>query len=96
MVIAAFAFLLSIAFAFYMIDAVVQLGIVGALTPFLVASWPFKATSQYTSSGFKMLLNSAFIFVFIGLAVITTDLRNRGILVMQIRARIYCVLPCLL
>lgn len=68
-VIAAFAFLLSIAFAFYMIDAVVQLGIVGALTPFLVASWPFKATSQYTSSGFKMLLNSAFIFVFIGLAV---------------------------
>lgn len=68
-VIAAFAFLLSIAFAFYMIDAVVQLGIVGGLAPFLVASWPFKITSQYAGTGFKMLLNSAFIFLFIGLTV---------------------------
>lgn len=69
LVFAVFGFLLSIAFAFYMIDAVVQLGIVGALMPFLIASWPFKITSQYTGTGFKMLLNSAFIFVFIGLTV---------------------------
>lgn len=69
LVFAVFGFLLSIAFAFYMIDAVVQLGIVGALMPFLIASWPFKATSQYAGTGFKMLLNSAFIFVFIGLTV---------------------------
>ena len=69
LVFAVFGFLLSIAFAFYMIDAVVQLGIVGALMPFLIASWPFKITSQYAGTGFKMLLNSAFIFVFIGLTV---------------------------
>ena len=69
MVFAIFGFLLSLAFAFYMIDAVVQLGIVGALMPFLIASWPFKVTSQYAGTGFKMLLNSAFIFVFIGLTV---------------------------
>lgn len=69
LVFAGFGFLLSIAFAFYMIDAVVQLGIVGALMPFLIASWPFKITSQYAGTGFKMLLNSAFIFVFIGLTV---------------------------
>lgn len=69
LVFAVFGFLLSIAFAFYIIDAVVQLGIVGALMPFLIASWPFKVTSQYAGTGFKMLLNSAFIFVFIGLTV---------------------------
>ncbi|MBS4772929.1 MAG: hypothetical protein KHX55_01475 [Proteobacteria bacterium] len=69
LILAVFGFLLSIAFAFYMIDAVVQLGIVGALMPFLIASWPFKVTSQYAGTGFKMLLNSAFIFVFIGLTV---------------------------
>ncbi|MBE6459126.1 MAG: type IV secretion system protein [Alphaproteobacteria bacterium] len=69
LVFAIFGFLLSLAFAFYMIDAVVQLGIVGALMPFLIASWPFKVTSQYAGTGFKMLLNSAFIFVFIGLTV---------------------------
>lgn len=77
LVIAAFAFLLSIAFAFYMIDAVVQLGIVGALMPFLIASWPFKVTAQYAGTGFKMLLNSVFVFVFIGL-VVSVDLNLIG------------------
>jgi hypothetical protein len=62
-----FGFLMSVALIFYMFDAVVQLGIVGALLPFLVASWPFKITSKYTSTGFKMFLNSLFNFMMIGL-----------------------------
>lgn len=66
---AAFGFLLSIAYAFYMLDAVVQMGIFGALTPFLIACWPFKLTAKYTSTGFNMLMNSAFVFVFIGLCL---------------------------
>ena len=68
-VIAIFGFLLSIAFAFYLMDAVVQLGIVGALMPFLIACWPFKITSKYASTGFNMVLNSFFVFVFIGLVI---------------------------
>ncbi len=68
-VIAIFGFLLSIAFAFYIMDAVVQLGVVGALMPFLIACWPFKITSKYTTTGFNMILNSFFIFVFIGLVI---------------------------
>ena len=64
-----FGFLLSIAFVFYLFDAVVQLGIVGALLPFLIASWPFKITSKYTSTGFKMFLNSVFTFIMIGIIV---------------------------
>lgn len=76
-ILAAFGFLLSIAFAFYLVDAVVQLGIVGALLPFLIASWPFKSTTKYANTGFQMLLNSAFIFVFMGL-VVSVNLRLVG------------------
>jgi len=60
-------FLLSLAFVFYILDAIVQLGIVGALLPFLVACWPFKITSKYTSAGFKIFLNSIFTFMMMGL-----------------------------
>ena len=66
---AGFGFLLCMAFIFYMLDAVVQLGIVGGLLPFLIASWPFKITSKYTSTGFKMLLNSIFTFMVMGFVV---------------------------
>ena len=55
--------LLGIAFAFYLLDSVIQLGMVGALLPFMVASWPFKKTSKYTTNGFKMYLNSLFTFM---------------------------------
>lgn len=64
-----FGFLLCLGFIFYLLDAVVQLGFVGALLPFLIASWPFKMTSKYTSTGFKLLLNSIFTFVMMGVVV---------------------------
>ncbi len=70
---AVFGLLLSLAFAFYLIDAVVQLGIVGALMPFLIACWPFKLTAGYTKKGVEIILNSFFVFVFLGL-VITANL----------------------
>ena len=37
--------------------------------PFLIACWPFKLTAGYTAKGFSMLLNSFFVFVFMGLVV---------------------------
>lgn len=64
-----FAWLLSLAFAFYLVDATVRLGIVGALMPFLIACWPFKITSKYTSQGFTMFMNTFFTYVFMGLVV---------------------------
>lgn len=64
-----FAWLISLAFAFYLIDATVRLGIIGALMPFLVASWPFKVTSKYTSQGWSMFMNTFFTYVFMGLVV---------------------------
>ncbi len=69
LILAIFGFLLALAFTFYMIDAIVQLGVVGGLMPFMIAAWPFKATSKYTSTGVGMLLNSAFLFMFIGLVI---------------------------
>ena len=68
-VLAIFGFLLSISFVFYLIDAIVQFGVVGALLPFLIAAWPFKVTTKYTGTGTQMLLNSAFVFLFIGLVI---------------------------
>ena len=61
--------LLSFAFAFYLIDTVVQLGIFGALLCFLMACWPFKITSGYSQAGLKLLLNAFFVFIFMGVVV---------------------------
>lgn len=69
LIIWAFAIMLSLAFAFYLIDATVNLGLVGALMPFLIACWPFKITTGYTKKGIEMFLNSFFVFVFMGIVV---------------------------
>lgn len=64
-----FAIALSLAFAFYLIDATVQLGIVGTLMPMLIACWPFNPTRKYTSKGWEMFLNTFFTYVFLGIVV---------------------------
>ena len=64
-----FAWLLALAFAFFLVDATVRLGIVGALMPFLIACWPFKITSKYTTQGFTMFMNTFFTYAFMGLVV---------------------------
>ncbi len=64
-----FAFLLTIAFGFYFIDAILQLAIIGAMLPFMIAGWPFKVTAQYASTGFKMLLNTFFVMFFISFVI---------------------------
>lgn len=64
-----FSWLVCLAFGFYLIDAVVRLGVVGGLMPFLIAAWPFKLTSGYTSKGWTMFMNTFFTFVFLGLVV---------------------------
>lgn len=69
LIIWAFAIMLSLAFAFYLIDATVNLGLVGALMPFLIACWPFKITTGYSKKGIEMFLNSFFVFVFMGIVV---------------------------
>ena len=75
-----FALLIYVAFAFYLIDAVVRLGIVGAILPFLIASWPFKVTSGYTKKGWDIYLNAVFIFIFMGLIVnVTIELLSSSV-----------------
>lgn len=64
-----FAWLICLAFAFYLIDSVIRLGIIGAIIPFLIAAWPFKITQGYTGTGWKMFLNAFFTFVFLGLVI---------------------------
>ena len=64
-----FGWLSALSFAWYLIDQIIRLGIIGALLPFLIASWPFKVTSGYTSTGWKMFLTAFFTFAFMGLVV---------------------------
>ncbi len=69
LIIWAFALMLSLAFAFYLIDVTVAIGIVGALMPFLIVSWPFKVTQKYTSAGLSMFLSCVFTYAFMGIVV---------------------------
>lgn len=79
------ALLLSLAFAFYLIDTVVQLGIFGALLCFLIACWPFKITAGYSKAGLQLLMNAFFVFIFMGVvvsinvALITESLATGGL-----------------
>ena len=64
-----FSLLIALAFAFYLIDATVRVGILGALMPFLIACWPFKMTRGYTKQGWTMFLNTFFTYAMMGLVV---------------------------
>ena len=64
-----FGWLTALSFAWYLIDQVIRLGIIGAILPFLIAAWPFKVTSGYTKKGWSMFLTAFFTFAFIGLCV---------------------------
>ncbi len=74
------AFILSLAFGFYLIDATVQLGIFGMLLPFLLLCWPFKVTNGYFNKGVGVFMNSWFIYVFMGIVVnISLTLIGQGL-----------------
>lgn len=64
-----FSFLLSISFAFYFLDGLLQLAILGAMLPLMIAGWPFKQTAAYATSGLKMALNTFFVIFFTGFVV---------------------------
>ena len=69
LIIAALSLGLSIVFGFYMLDAFIQLTVVGAMMPLMIAGWPFKITSSYASTGLKTILNSFFVLFFLGFVV---------------------------
>ncbi len=55
-------------FPFYLIDAAVRLGVVGAMLPLLITAWAFPATAkEFPGKGWNMLLQSIFTFVAVSL-----------------------------
>ncbi len=62
----AFGLMIWLALSFYLIDCTVQIGMLSALVPLLVACWPFDLTKQYTVKGVKMLMNTFFNFALMG------------------------------
>ena len=65
-----FGVLIWLAFSFYLIDATVQLGMLGAMVPLLIACWPLKMTQQYTTKGVRMLMNSFFTYTLAGVLML--------------------------
>lgn len=59
-----------LAFSFYLIDCTVQLGIVSALVPMLIACWPFKQTRRYSVTGVKLVMNTFFCYVMMGVVLV--------------------------
>lgn len=65
-----FALLMTLAFGFYFIDALIHLIILGAMLPLMIATWPLPfGTTKFAASGFKMLLNVFFTFFMVGFVV---------------------------
>ncbi len=74
------AWILSIAFGFYLIDATVSLGIFGMMLPFIILCWPFKLTHGYFEKGISVFMNSFFVYVFMGLVTsISIELIGQGL-----------------
>lgn len=65
-----FGLMIWLAITFYLIDCTVQLGMVCALVPLFIACWPFKMTQRYTTTGVKMILNTFFTFVLLGVVML--------------------------
>jgi len=61
--------ILSLAYAFYLVDATIQLGIFGILLPFIILCMPFKITNNYFKTGVGVFMNSWFVYVFMGIVV---------------------------
>lgn len=64
-----FALLLSISFAFYFVDALLQLTIFGAMLPIMIAGWPWPQLKSYATTGLKMILNVFFVIFLTSLVV---------------------------
>lgn len=67
-------------FPFYLIDAALRLGIVGAMMPLFVAAWVFKATRSFAVKGWNMLLSTVFLFIAMSIIAIL-DMQLLGSLI---------------
>lgn len=65
-----FGIMIWLAVSFYMIDCTIQIGMLSGLVPLLIACWPFKMTESYSYKGCKMLMNSFFSYVMMGIVLL--------------------------
>ncbi|MBO4644008.1 MAG: type IV secretion system protein [Alphaproteobacteria bacterium] len=61
--------LLIAVFPFFLVDAGFRLGVVAALCPLFIVSWVFESTRSYASKGLQAVLNIAFVFMLIRIAI---------------------------
>ncbi|MBO4520966.1 MAG: type IV secretion system protein [Alphaproteobacteria bacterium] len=61
--------LLIAVFPFFLVDAGFRLGVVAALCPLFIVAWVFESTRSYASKGLQAVLNIAFVFMLIRIAI---------------------------
>lgn len=72
--------MIMLSFSFLLIDGMIQLGVFAALAPFIIASWPFKLTSSYTTKGWGILLGCVLTFAMGGMMLsIVIELITAGL-----------------
>lgn len=59
----------KISFVFYMVDSIFRMAIIVIILPFLILAVPFKATRQWSSYGFKVIINSSAIMMCISIVM---------------------------
>ncbi len=61
--------LILVAFVFKLLDAVLRLGILGSVLPFLIIAWVFPSSINYAKQGFKMLVHVMMNFIVLAIVI---------------------------
>ena len=70
----------KLGFVLYLVDSVFRLAMMVAIMPFLIMFYPFEQTRKWTSTGFKIILNSASIMLCLAVLVGMTIFAMQNIL----------------
>jgi len=70
----------KLGFVLYLVDSVFRLAMMVAIMPFLILFYPFEQTRKWTSTGFKIILNSASIMLCLAILVGMTVFAMQNIL----------------
>lgn len=70
----------KLGFALYLVDSIFRLDMMVIVAPFLILFYPFEQTRKWTTTGFKIILNSSAIMLCLGVIVCMTILAMQRVL----------------
>lgn len=61
--------ILLVIFVFKVLDAIIRLGIIGSILPFLIIAWVFPSSMSYAKQGFKILVHIVMNFIVLAIVI---------------------------